>query len=196
MYTKLAKAFDLREQVKKQQAKAFRLSIFDEGDGGGTDPADDGADDEPRTFTAEEVDALVKRKKAEWEKTQKKQTDKATKSANDRIADLEKELAGMQAEKARGELVSGARALLQAEDVNVSDAVIANLIREDADATEAEVKAFVAAYRADVAAEVKKQLAGKEPKKGSGGKLTKEEILKVQNRAERQRLIRENMDLF
>ena len=57
------------------------------GDGGGVDPGGDDPDDggdgnddpEPKKYTVEEVNNLIKRKKAEWEKNRQKEDDEAKK---------------------------------------------------------------------------------------------------------------------
>lgn len=204
MARRLVEAFYRREQVKKSnaQARPFMLGIFDDGgndgdaDDTGSNGGDDDGGDEPKTYTEDEVNRLVQKKKAEWEKTQKSKAAKDKKTSDDRIAELEDKLASMEAERTRGELTSSARALLQADEINVSDELISHLVGEDADTTEATVKEFIKMYKAAVAEGVKNAVKGKVPEKGGTSKVTKEDIEKVKNPIERQKLIREHMDLF
>jgi len=59
------------------------------------------------------------------------------------------------------------------------------------------VDSFAAAFEKAVQDAVAERLKGKAPTAGSTNKkITKEEILAVKDRRERQRLINENMDLF
>ncbi len=90
-----------------------------------------------------------------------------------------------------------ARKILSGEGISVTDELLNVLVSDDAETTNNAVKSFADMFNKAVSEAVKKQLGNnKPPKTGGASGLTKEDILKVQNRAERQRLIRENMDLF
>ena len=89
-----------------------------------------------------------------------------------------------------------ARSILADEEISVNDELLANLVSEDADTTKANVENFAKIFKAAVQKEVAAKLRHEPPKKGSKTKMTKEEIFKVENTAERQKLISENMELF
>ena len=90
-----------------------------------------------------------------------------------------------------------ARTMLHDDGVNVPDEVVSCLIAEDADSTKAKVEAFSKAFKEAVQKAVKDALKGKAPATGKGGStLTKADILKIANRAERQKAIAEHIDLF
>lgn len=159
---------------------------------------------EPK-YTDAEVDALLNRKFAEWQKKQDKQISEAQKlgqmsaeeKANARMKALEDKLKEYETLQSKTEMTKQARSLLQDKGINVPDALIANLIADDAEGTKTSVESFANLFKAAVDAAVKEALKADVPKKGSGGTgITKEQIMAVKNRAERQKLIRENMELF
>ena len=164
-----------------------------------------------RKATAKHVNALQgspsKRKRAvkrimEGKKTRKPQHT-ATIDYAAKAARLEKELERMkkQLEELRqrdtlAQMAAEARNMLQKEAVSVPDSVIGMLVSADADKTKKAVSDFASAFKTAVQAAVVEQLKGKPPKTGGSKSVTKADIMKVQNRAERQKLIRENKDLF
>lgn len=164
--------------------------------------------DEPKAvpkYTDDDVDRLIERKFAEWQKKQEKKTTEAERlgrmtaeeKANERIKAMEDKLREYETNAARTEMTKQARAILQDKGINVGDALLSNLIADDADATKASVEAFVSLFQSAVEKAVKDAVKGETPKTGSGNTgITKEQIMAVTNRAERQRLISENMHLF
>lgn len=200
--------------------KLFNFQLFaDEGDGGDDgsgdddtdgDDGDDGSDDnddgegDAKKYSDADVDRLLNRKYAEWQRKQEKKVSEAqklaeksaSKKAEDRIKDLEDKVNQFTHERAHTEMMAQARSMLQAEDINISDELIENIVTDEADSTEENINKFVKLFRAEVGKAVKEKLKGGTPKKGSGSKITKEEIFKVKNPIERQRLIQENIDLF
>lgn len=103
--------------------------------------------------------------------------------------DLPKFMESSGKEKAR-------RAILQDDDINISDRLLESLVKDDAESTKSAVEEFASLFRAEVGKAVKEALKGEEPKAGGSSTLTKEQILAVKDRTERQRLIRDNMNLF
>lgn len=164
--------------------------------------------DEPKAvpkYTDDDVDRLIERKFAEWQKKQEKKTTEAERlgrmtaeeKANERIKGLEDRLREYETNAARTEMTKQARAILHGKGINVDDALLANLIADDADATKASVDAFVSLFQSAVEKAVKDAVKGETPKTGSANTgITKEQIMAVANRTERQRLISENMHLF
>lgn len=168
---------------------------------------DDKDDDKPEVkYTDEDVQKFIDKALAKDRKKQEKELDEAQKLAKmtaeekeaHRIKQLEDELAEMKAANAKNEMSKVARGLFEEANVNVSDAIIRTLITEDAEDTKEVVQSFIDQYKKDVSKAVKEALKGETPKKGtgSGSSMTREDILKVKNRAERQKLINEHKDLF
>lgn len=199
----------------------FDLQLFADEAGGTTDAATSGAADTPENatkqtnepdepkavpkYTDDDVDRLIERKFAEWQRKQEKKTSEAERlgrmtaeeKANERIKGLEDRLREYETNAARTEMTKQARAILQDKGINVGDALLSNLIADDADATKASVEAFVSLFQKAVEKAVKDAVKGETPKTGTATTgLTKEQIMAVTNRAERQRLISENMHLF
>lgn len=193
------------------------LQLFAEGEGGedpeGTED-DEGQDGDPddgskgeKKYIDEDVDRIIGRKFAEWEKKQKKAEEKAKeaerlknmtaqekrdlefKKLQDRIAKYEKR-------ETLSEMTSVARGMLADNDITVNDELLNNLVTEDADTTKANVENFAKMFKSAVQKEVAAKLRHEPPKAGSRSKMTKEQIMAVKNTAERQKLINENIDLF
>ena len=196
--------------------------MFAEGDDGGTsgedgDAGDDGGDDDSKDtgddsgnekkYTDEEVDALIERKFAEWQKKHEKQQAKLDeaerlKNMSDQerkdheMEELRKQVSALQKKETMAKMSTTARTMLSAKGITVDDNLVGMLISEDADATKSAVDAFITAFQDAVSKAVKDALKGEAPRKGGSSGLTKEQIMKVKDRAERQRLIQENMHLF
>lgn len=199
----------------KIQKRFFDLQMFaDEGDNGGADGnGGDGAgdsasgaqDQKPAAkYTDEDVDRIIEKKFAEWEKKKAKQVSEAERlskmsaeeKANERIKQLEERLAAADREKAVAAMTKQARAILADKNINVNDDLLTNLIAEDAETTKANCENFISLFTAAVEKAVKERVKGDTPKTGTSSGMTKEQIMKVANRAERQRLMAEHKDLF
>lgn len=193
----------------------FDLQMFaDDGDGGGADGnGADGAgdsaagaqDQKPAAkYTDEDVDKILNKKFAEWQKNQEKKVSEAERlskmtaeeKAAEKLKALEDKIKGYEAAAARTEMAKQARAILSDKGISVGDELLANLIAEDADATKAAVESFVSLFTAAVEKAVKEKVKGDTPKTGTSSGLTKEQILAIPNRADRQQKIKENMHLF
>lgn len=157
-----------------------------------------------KKYTDEEVNAILDKKFAEWQKKQERKTSEAERlgkmtaeeKANERIKALEDKLAEADRREARSAMTKEARAILRTANININDELLANLVTDDAESTQANVKSFISLFNAEVEKKVKEAYKGETPKKGGTASLTREQILSVANRAERQRLISENMHLF
>ena len=109
---------------------------------------------------------------------------------------LQKQLDELTRKAALADMAKVARSMLEEQDAPADDALVELLISDDAEQTKNAVEAFSKAFHAAVDAAVKDKLRGAPPKRGGASGITREQILAVKNRAERQRLINENMDLF
>ena len=199
----------------------FNLQLFaeDGGDSGddGSDDGDDGSDDgdddhsdEPeKKYTDADIDKIVKerlareRKAAEKKARQQAEAEKlknmtAAEKRDAEFEQMKKELAELKAEKQNADMLSTASDILKDAGINVSSKLVGHLIAETADETKANVDEFVKLYNDAVNKGVKAAMkaSGSNPKKGGTSTLTREEIMKVKNPAERQKLIKENMHLF
>lgn len=197
--------------------KLFDLQLFADDSATGVEESapevtEDGNTQEPEKreepkakYTDEDVDRILNQKFAKWQKEQEKKTSEAERlgkmtaeeKANARIKAMEDRLHEYETREARAEMMKEARVILQGNNLHLTDTLIANLIAEDAETTKANVETFTEMFNAAVEQAVKDRVKSDPPRKGAPSTgLTKEQIMKVTNRAERQRLIKENFDLF
>lgn len=207
-----------KQYIRHAKEAPYRFHIFDDGgDGAGADAGgkdgDDGGDDgkgadgkDEKKYTDAEVNALLDKKFAAWQKRQQKAVDEAKKleqmSAEEKnaakLAEMQKRLDEMEQKEARGKMAASARKLLQGEGIVVDDVIVSALIREDAEKTKQAVDAFTQSFKKAVQDAAKITFSRKEkPKTGASGKLTtREDIMKIQDRAARQKAIRQHPELF
>jgi hypothetical protein len=212
-----------RQQARDQKKHRipFDLQLFaeDGADGGddGSDDGDDGSDDgdddhsdEPeKKYTDADIDKIVKerlareRKAAEKKARQQAEAEKlknmtAAEKRDAEFEEMKARLATLEAEKNQASMLSTASDILKDAGINVSSKLVGHLIAETADETKANVDEFVKLYNDAVNKGVKAAMkaSGSNPKKSGASTLTREEIMKVKNPTERQKLIKENMHLF
>lgn len=115
-----------------------------------------------------------------------------------RAKKAEQELADLKKQIALGDMAKTARKMLSEENIAVPDEIIMNLVSDDAEKTKSAVESFAKVFKDAVQAAVKEALKGNSPKASTGGTktVTREQILAVKDRTERQRLIAENPQLF
>ena len=161
-------------------------------------------------YSDDDVDRMFNEKFAKWSaKAEKKAEAKAAEAA--RLAEmtaqeraeaerdaLRAELDELKRANTAAEMAKTARQMLSEQGINAPDALVTTLVTDDADSTKQNVDAFAETFKNAVDEEVKKRLGGQTPKVGTGKNkaLTREEILAVKDKAERQRLIAENIDEF
>lgn len=209
-----------RDQKHGRIRIPFNLQLFaeDGGDSGddGSDDGDDGSDDdddkggEPeKKYTDADIDKIVKerlareRKAAEKKARQQAEAEKlknmtAAEKRDAEFEEMKARLATLEAEKNQASMLSTASDILKDAGIVVSSKLVGHLIAETADETKANVDEFVKLYTDAVNKGVKAAMkaSGSNPKKGGTSTLTREEIMKVKNPTERQKLIKENMHLF
>ena len=177
----------------------------DPDNGAGSEGGDDSAGE--KKYTDEDVNALIERKFAEWQKKQeknRKRQDEAERLKNmteqekkdHKMEELQRQVDDLRKKDAMSKMSATARTMLSEKDINVNDDLIGMLVSEDAETTKSTVETFISAFQAAVNKAVKDALKGEAPRKGGAPGLTKEQILQVKDRTERQRLIQENMHLF
>lgn len=155
-------------------------------------------------YTDEDLDRIFDKKFARMMEKHQKELDEAKRltemNAQERAEHENKKLQEQVQELLRKEAISemskSARAMLNEKNINIGDDLLNILVSEDADKTKKSVENFISLFEAAVNKAVKDALKGEPPKAGGSSGLTKEQIMKVANRAERQRLIQENMHLF
>lgn len=180
----------------------FKLQLFAENPGsgsggnpgsGGTDPGiggggsdDDGQeDDDPKEdddpdgekkYSVKEVDELIKRKKAEWEKTRKKEEDEAKKfakmnaqeKADYKQQQLEKRIQELEDEKTLAGMRDEARKQLAEKGINISDDLLEFMVSKDAEKTKKAVDSFAELFNAAVNEMVKGKARQSTPREGGG----------------------------
>ncbi|MBR1910180.1 MAG: DUF4355 domain-containing protein [Lachnospiraceae bacterium] len=193
----------------------WNLQLFaDEGDSGSENTGNDdsGSDqgnesnkdsnkDSNKKYTDADVNRIIDKKFAEWQKKQdeaaklKDMTDQQ--KAEHERDELKKQIAELQTAQSQEAMMKQVRVMLRDAKINVGDELVAPLCAEDAETTKAAVEGFVKAFNEAVQDAVKKALKGRSPKMGvTAPTMTKAEIMAVKNPQERQRLIRENWQLF
>ena len=174
----------------------------------GTQVEQDGGEQKPkggRTYTDEEVDAIIERRFAKWQKQQDQKVAEAARLAEmnaTQKAEYEREqalkkLAEYERRDAVRQMTDESRRQLREAGVDVPDEVVAVLVGEDAEATKAAVDGFAEAFKAAVEAEVKRRLAGSAPRAGADASaMSAEDILRIKDPMERQRAIKQNLKKF
>lgn len=176
----------------------------------GADPKATEPKNEPeKKYTDEDVDRIINQKFAqkfsEWEKKQSKAKDEAEKLAGMNAEQkekyeneqLKKQVQDLLRKDALGKMATVARGMLGEKNISVNDDLIEMLISDDAEKTKSSVDSFITAFQSAVEKAVKDALKGNPPKKTSEpASITKEQIMKVKDPLERQKLIKEHMDLF
>lgn len=178
-----------------------------DGDGNDGNDKDNPGGEPEKKYTDADLDRFKVQWKAQWQKkAQKEQAEKdeAAKLANmteaekneHELAKLRTQVAELTAEKTKQGLTNTARQICHDAGVNVSEAVLARLIGEDADTTSANVKAYIADFQSAVQAETKAKLSHKPPQTGSAGTITKDDIMKIEDWKKRQAAIKAHPELF
>lgn len=192
-------------------------------DGGGNNPSDnqdDPKDDNPvednptddkdkkpeKTFTQEEVNKLVQERVKRLERDKEaavKEAEKLAKMSADQKKEYEfekqqRENEELKARINRYELGKEATSILAESGIIADDEILDFVVKEDAEKTNEAVKAFTNLVDRVADDIMKEKLRGKAPKKqiGKQPSMTKEEILKIQDGAERIRAIQANSHLF
>lgn len=202
--TNAATTTETAEETKQAQAPAV--------DGEGANKDADTTQTEPKQddkqqpkYTDADVDEIVSKRLAKWEKQQAAKVEEAAKLAEMNAQQkaeyerdkVQKELDEYKRRDTVNAMVAESRRQLSEQGIAVSDDILARLVGETAEETKASVDAFSTAFTAAVEDAVKKQLAGKAPAAGVATKtMTKEEILAIKDPITRQAAIRDNIGLF
>lgn len=155
-------------------------------------------------YTDKDVDEIVSKKFAQWKtkheaevaEAQKLAEMNATEKAAYELEKANKRIAELEGEKTRRELAREVRAQLKESGIDAPDGIVSVLVGKDAEATKKAADGFAEAFSAAVEEAVKRRLAGTAPAAGGQAKLTREQIMNIKDRGERQKAIAENMELF
>lgn len=143
----------------------------DQGAGGNPQPeAKPGADE--KKYTDSDVDKLIDKKFAEWQKKKDKEVDEAAKLAKMNAQqkaeyerdELQKKLDEYKRKDALAEMSKTARKMLSDEGINVSDELLSRLVTTEAEETKAAVDSFTKLFKAAVEDAVKDKARGTTPK--------------------------------
>lgn len=162
---------------------------------------------DPKTtakYSDEDFDRMFNQKFAKMMEKHEKEMAEATRLAEMNAQEraehenkkLQEQVRELMRKEAIGEMSKSARAMLREKNISIGDNLLGMLISEDADKTKKSVDEFISLFQEAVNKAVKDALKGEPPKTGGASKLTKEQIMAVKDRTERQKLIEENMSLF
>lgn len=159
---------------------------------------------EEKKYSDKDIDEIVAKKFSKWQAQQEKKIAEekklaemnATQKAEYEKEQLQAELEELRAAKTQSEMTKIARQMLSENDINIPDELLGVLITKEAESTKSNVDNFVKTFSAEVDKAVTERLKGKTPTKMTGAKLSKDEILKIPDARERQKLIAENLELF
>ncbi len=158
-----------------------------------------------KKYTDDEVNEIINKKFEKWTKQKEKEMDEAKKladmTAQEKVEyernQLKKELEELRNANTISEMSKTARGILKERNIDISDELLSMLVTKEADTTKKNVEGFAEMFDKAVEKAVNEKLKGNPPKKGPGNKtLTKEDILNIKDRTERQRKIAENIELF
>lgn len=171
----------------------------------GKDGADAKATDEKK-YSDKDLDDILNKKFARWQKEQQKAVDEAAKLAEMNAQQkaeyqrdqLQKELDEYKRKDSLAEMSKTARKMLADDGISVTDELLTLLVTTDAEKTKAAVDGFKKAFNNAVEATVKERLKGEPPKKGAGSPtgMTKEAIMAIKDPELRQQKMLENKHLF
>ena len=158
-------------------------------------------------YTDADVDEILNRKFAEWQKKQQKAVDEAQKLATMNATQkaeyerdqLKKELEELKRISALSEMSKTARKMLSDNGITISDDLLSVMVTEDAETTKAAVDGFSQMFTQAVEAAVEERLKGDPPRKGSGSgvpAMTKEQIMAIRDPELRQKKMLEHKELF
>lgn len=158
-----------------------------------------------KKYTDADVDAIIDKKFAKWQKDYESKVDEAKKlaemTAQEKIEHerdkLQKELDEYKRASTLAEMSKTARSILKEEGVSIEDDILELLVKDDAEGTQKAVKSFSSMFKSAVENEVNERLKSTTPKRGTTGTtMTKEQINAIKDPVERQRLIGENPHLY
>lgn len=157
-------------------------------------------------YTDKDVNDIINRKFAEWQKKQQKEVDEAKKlsemnaqqKAEYERDKLQKELDEYKRQASLAEMTKTARKMLSDSGISVPDELLGMMVTTEADATKAAIDGFAKSFSEAVENAVRDRLKGETPRKGSSSAapMTKEQIMAIRDPEARQKKMLENRELF
>lgn len=141
---------------------------------GGLDENGQQEEESEKKYSDEDVDKLIKRKLAEWEKKKQKEEDEAKKlakmnaqeKADYKNRQLEDRIAELEREKTLSSMKDEARKMLSEKNINISDELLAFMVASDAEKTKTAVDSFAELFNAAVNEAIKSKARQSVPKEG------------------------------
>lgn len=209
----MKKLFDLQLFAEETGAAATDPVPAEGNDSGAATEQDKAAKDtkskdtDEKKYSDKDLDEIINRKFAKWQKDQDKKVDEAKKfaamneeqKAKYERDQLQKQLDEYKRKDTLAEMTKTARNMLSDAGISVSDDVLAVLVTTDAEKTKSAVDSFSKAFKKSVDDAVKERLKGNPPTKGTGGgtaTMTKAEIMAIKDPELRQQKMLENKHLF
>lgn len=164
-----------------------------------------------KKYSDAEVDEIVNKKFAKWQAQQEKVVEEvkaeaaklakmnADQKKEYEMEKLREENEKLKTEAMRAELGKAATALLKEQDIDATPDILEFVVGEDADSTKARIEKFVEIVQSQVKAAEMKRATGTTPKdygSNGGAKMSKADIMKIQDPQERQKAIAGNIELF
>lgn len=173
-------------------------------DGKSKDDGASGKDADEKKYSDADLDKIISQKFAKWQKDQEKAVSEAKKlasmteqeKAEHERDEIRKELEALKKANNLAEMGKQARKMLAEENITISDDLVNLIIADDAETTKNTVQQFSKLFKNAVQDAVKEALKGKTPGTGSSGTITKEQIMQIKDRTERQAMIQKHKDLF
>lgn len=139
--------------------------------------------DEPK-YTDKDVDEILNKKFAQWQKKQQREVDEAKKLAEMNAQQkaeyerdkLQKELDEYKRQASLAEMNKTARKMLSDNGITIPDELLSVIVTEDAETTKSAVDGFSKMFTEAVEAAVKERLRGEPPRRSSGADAPLSEI--------------------
>jgi hypothetical protein len=188
-----------------------------DGEDAGGEDGESGADEEQEEsekndknqgkpkYSDEDLDRIIARKIAEERKKSDKSVREAQRlasmSAEERtqneLNDAKKQLEELRHQNAIDKMSKVARGILSDKSINLPDDLLLTMVTEDSKETKENVDSFAKLFEKAVNDAVTEKLKGRTPKAGTPAHgLTKADIDKIADRKERQRAIKDNINLY
>lgn len=137
-----------------------------------------------KKYSDKDLDDIIDKRFARWQKEQQKAVDEAKKLAEMNAQQkaeyerdqLQKELDALKKKDALAEMSKAARKMLSESNINVPDDLLSMLVTTDAESTKVAVDSFAKLFKEAVENSVKERLRGEIPTRGTGGTTVVSEI--------------------
>ena len=171
------------------------------------EPGDDpnNIDPKEKTYTESELKKIIQDRVAREKKATEKAVAEAEKLAKMNADEkreherqkLEEELAEYKRKDQFYSLSKEASKMLSEHNIHADDELLSFVVKDDAESTQEAVNTFVSMFNEKVEEGVKQALSGNSPRVNAGNNVvSKKQIMEIKDPVERQKAIRENINLF